>query len=415
MHRLLALLLLLPGAVVAAVLAAPPAEAGAPTHTDVHGFSPEFWGLRSYDCAGTPDDGTTYRLEATPIRTDGSGSLRVETGPDSVGGALYSDTRFLRSLSYPVYGVTGSNPHARWHIEIGDHVLESDPIPITLGDWTTLDLLDVTLHEGDWSGTIDDWTAANGTPDQWTGGILTGGCLGSPQVQIDEPRTKWFIEDLEPSDWSTFTLTLPYGKFPSSFPVYGDSFELVARVRHTDLETGETTPVPDARVELSRRFGQGRWQPLDTLRTDDSGNASYTTRALRSADYRARVSKAGRPTKVAVVDIPAYLDLARPRINGKPCRETTYDDSCGKQHILSNTFTLSGRLAPGGQVVAQIARVDATTNAHRKQRVTVDERGHWSASFHVRDGVRYHWEILGLPTSKRYEPSKGYASFIDVG
>lgn len=277
-------------ALVAAFLAAAtttPALAGPPyKYTSYHHLAPSMWELVSYDCGGADDTGTALRLGRFELRTRGSGSLRV-TSDQSYGGALLrSDRPGLSSLVYPTYAV-GDDPHGIWRVEVGDHVLLSDPVALDTEAWTMAALDGVVLHEGDWSGTASDFQDQFGVAETYTAGLMTGGCLNSGTAYVDtvtRQRDHKIVRDLEPSMWGSIAWSAPDG-----LPLGpGDPIRLRTRVVRESL-TGDTRiGVQAARMELWRQYLHGDWTKVTIEWTDARGLAQVRLPATRSARFQWR-------------------------------------------------------------------------------------------------------------------------------
>jgi len=269
------------GALVAATTA--PSSAGPPYKYDVyHSLRPSLWKLVSYDCAGASDEGTDLKLGTFAIRTRGAGSLRV-TSDASYGGALLrSGRKGLSSLNYPVYATGSDHPTGIWRVEVGGHVLVSDPVNLKADGWSEALIVEINLHEGDWTGTTDDFQAQFGTAESYTAGFLTGGCLGSPTAYVDtvtRQRSHKIVRDLEPSTWASI-----------HWSTAGDGGPIRLRTRLLrESITGQVkTGIPDAHMQLWRRYLHQGWQRVLTRTTDHDGVARARVKTGRTARFQWR-------------------------------------------------------------------------------------------------------------------------------
>jgi len=269
------------GALVAATTA--PSAAGPPyTYTAYHSLRPSLWKLVSYDCAGAADHGTRLKLGRFAILRRGDGSLRV-TSDASYGGALLrSDRKGLSSLNYPVYSTGSDHPTGVWRVEVGDHVLVSDPVNLKADGWSEALIVDIDLHEGDWTGTTDDFQAEFGTAESYTAGFLTGGCLGTPTAYFDtvtRQRVHRIVRDLEPSTWASIRWSTAGD---------GGPIRLRTRLLHESITGQVKAGIPDARMELWRRYLHHEWKRVLTRTTDDDGAARARVKAGRTARFQWR-------------------------------------------------------------------------------------------------------------------------------
>jgi hypothetical protein len=263
-----------------------PAAAGPPFKYDVyHSLAPSGWELVSYDCSGAVDDGSALKLGSFAQHRRGSGSLRVRSDASYGGALLRSDRPGLSSLVYPTYA-TGAAPTGSWRVEVGDHVLVSDPVPLAPGDWSVAAIEGVVLNEGTWSGTTDDFQAEFGVAEKYTAGLMTGGCLGSPTAYVDtvtRQRDHKIVRDLESGLWAR----LDHGA-NSYAPQYGTLFGLRTKLLDEDITGTPRTGVANARMALWRRYLHRGWERVLTRTTDDRGVARAEVRAGPSARYQWR-------------------------------------------------------------------------------------------------------------------------------
>ncbi|CAB4703485.1 MAG: hypothetical protein F2667_05600 [Actinobacteria bacterium] len=271
------------GAGLGATTVAAPASAGESIVAPTHGFDPDEWSIRGYDCAGAPAGTTRLDLRATPLAQDGLGALLVTGTDDSLGGVLRRHVGVaLPSISTTAYAVEGDDPHGVWRVEIGEHTLISDPVPLLARAWGRYYLRGAVLHEGEWSGSIDEFQREYGISEPWTAGLLTGGCVGSPLTWIDRVYDKQsrFSNDLEPSTWVSLVLV--------------DPSRLRARVHRAVLETGEVTTPRGARVRLRQvRTADGQVTRTAYRRTDGRGAVTFPVRDRGRATRQAVWDPAG--------------------------------------------------------------------------------------------------------------------------
>jgi hypothetical protein len=275
---------LVTGTLVAATTA--PATAGPPyKYTSYHDLAPSLWELVSFDCSGTPDDGTALKLAHFDVRSRGFGSLRVKSDASYGGALLRSDRPGLASLVYPTYAL-GDDPHGIWRVEVGDHVLVSDPVALDTGAWTMAAIDGVILHEGDWSGTATDFQDQFGVADTYTAGLMTGGCLNSGTAYVDtvtRQRDHKIVRDLEPSVWASIAWSAPDGT-----PAYGDRLRLRTRLVRENLTGDHVYGIVSAHMELWRRYLHAPWKKVTTVWSDGLGKAEATVVARRSASFQWR-------------------------------------------------------------------------------------------------------------------------------
>lgn len=297
MRRLLTLGLLAP-----LLLVAGPARSEPVYRIPVHGFAPENWSIRSFDCAGESAVGTELTLDRVHGSPEGIGALTVAS-TDAMGGVLKHGYNHLPSYYVHLRPTSGTAPTLAWQVELNGHVLTSDPIALTSDDWKGYGIDDATLREGDWSGTIQQAVHHFGPADDWWAGVLTGGCLGSPSVQIDEIGEPWAFWDFEPSRW----VELDNGRDWGDAVRPGTRFRLDAQVMDTVLDTGVDRPIPNALVNLQRKVGH-HWRLIDSARTRKDGTIVFRQVAPKQdATYRA----VWRDTdgKIAGTD-PAHLEVS---------------------------------------------------------------------------------------------------------
>lgn len=249
-----------------------PAEAGDNTYVVVRAV--DELALIGQTCAGEDADPPETRIGLSRSRVVGHGSLALTTAADAVGGLLVSQPRPLRGVRYWASTPAGGAPQGRWHVEVNDDVLTSDPIDLQAGRWDRYDLADATLTDGDgWTGSIEEYIAEFGKGHRWSVGLLTGGCLGSPEVRLDAIGTRRAQYDFEARVWLT---------------IEAEGGTVSARAWKYDARNNRTEPVSDARVTLLRRGPQdGHFHPAHTARTDDRGRVSLRVNASRETSWRA--------------------------------------------------------------------------------------------------------------------------------
>ena len=421
MRRLAALSL------VAPLLAAPlalggstgPAAAGAPHRTVFHGLPADDWSIRSFDCSGAEAAAPTLALEDTSVRTTGAGSLAVEAGPDAIGGVLLRSSINLERLVYPVHADADADadaaPRAVWRAEVGDHVLTSDPVDLAVGAWTDLRLADATLHEGAWSGTIHDWIDRFGPAGSWTAGVLTGGCLDSDRVHVDDVHGNHYFYDLEPSDWLSVRTGSRHPLPWITETLHAQRFRIPVRAFHADLLSGDPQEVADARIVLERRpRGAQRWGEVARTRTDVDGRAAFTRTAQRSATYRAVWRRHGAKVARAETAAPARLRIGLPRVDGRVCPYAYTDvvswyppgdtdfTLCDPVTARGRTLRVTGTLRPsGGTVWVRLGERDGRDRMHwTRPRLRPGADHRWSTRFRVRPGHSYVLDVADRGTRR---------------
>jgi hypothetical protein len=287
----------------------------------------------------------------------------------SYGGALLRrDRPGLSSLVYPTYAL-GDDPHGIWRVEVGDHVLLSDPVALDTGAWTMAALDGVVLREGEWSGTASDFQDQFGVAETYTAGLMTGGCLDSATAYVDtvtRQRAHKIVRDLEPSVWASIT----WGSPQSGTLTYGDQIRLRTRLVRENLTGDHVYGIVSAHMELWRQYLHRRWEKVTTVRTDGVGKAGATVVAGRSARFQWR-----RTDGTAISDrlvTRTTLELSRVRVVGHPGDEVTLPR--GKRIVVRGWAT------PGvGPVEVELFRFATVTSVFERARP--DGEGRWQVSF----------------------------------
>ncbi|WP_228942952.1 hypothetical protein [Nocardioides sp. Leaf374] len=397
------LLMLVPAALLAPLLAVAghvgPAQGGETFIRPTHGLDPDDWSLRRLDCDLVEADTTRVGLTAGPA-TSGQGSLLVEGTADSLGGVVRHRSGSLPSVSVVVMGAGGGEdapegvaPQGVWWVEAGGVTYTSDPVDLGDGVFERVHLDAAVLHGPDFTGSVRD---VPGNQDDWTAGLLTGGCVRSPTARLDVFfwKKSRFGDDLEPSDW----LRLDHVADVGDPPPVGSRFTLRARALHAGLLTGVVTPVDGARVHFRRVLTDGAVRTTSEQRANARGWVTLRRTADQSATWRARRDRSGgRPDVVSPAhDVYAALALSRPRLDGTPCPGVR---ACEDMTVDGPRVVVSGTLAPPrGRVEVHVTPVDGDPTVHM---VRPGPRQRWRTAFSLPAG-RYHVFVDALSTSPEY-------------
>ncbi len=402
MRRALALLLAVPIIGLAPVLA-PPA-AGETYYHVVRALDDRF-DVAGYTCAGEPAAAPTARIGVSEVHLSGQGSMLVRSARDTVGAPMLVDPRKPGKVAWNAWPFEGADPQATWRVEMNGDVLTSDPIALTPNSWNHLYLPDATLHDGDWSGTIADYIAQFHKGRHWKVGLLTGDCLGSPQVRLDEIGTRQFTYDFEARSWVTLKVVNKDGTQWGTVR-YGEPFRVIARANRWDQEAGHGHPVADARLAFQRRWaGTHRWTTVARERTGRTGRVVLPQLSERAAYWRAVWQRSPQPVPSDEAYQGSDVVYSRPAVNGTPCTPRSEEQpwDCARVTVPAGRVVVSGRAEPGGS-----GRIHLWVYAgDPRQLVTQDEApigadGRWRFAFSTADHDALSVDLDGRQTSKRH-------------
>lgn len=317
------------------------ASAGTPVgYWSVRHLDAEDWSVRSLDCDLAPSPGATLRLERLDDARQGAGALLVTSGTDRVAGVLRRGSGGMSARVEETVRARGSAPTGRWLFESRGHVLTSDPVPLRPNGWTRVELARATLHEGDWTGTLETFQEEFGTR-AWAAGLLTGDCLGSPAVHVDTlTNGRNHKADFEPPLWLDIEVEGPEAETWDTYDrPYGARTPLVGRMIDVD-PAGVEVPQVGKRLELWRRpAGSARWTRVLRATTDDAGEVRTRRRVTEAARYEWR-RPGGELRSTAVLIRPRVAIVARLVGPGVTRRGEEWRVPAGRR------LTLVGRIWP---------------------------------------------------------------------
>jgi hypothetical protein len=382
MRRALALLLTLPLLGLAATLV-PPASAGETFYRVVRELDSRF-DAAGYTCTGEPAAAPTIRIGLSEVHVRGQGSMLVRSGADTTAAPLLVDPAKPSKVSWYAWPTEGADPHGLWRVEMNDDVLTSDPLPLAPRSWNRLWLADATLHSGDWSGTIADYIAEFGKGEHWKVGLLTGDCLGSPEVRLDAIGTRTSTFDFEARTWLTLKVADPSGNRWTLLD-YGDPFQVVVGAHRWDAAADRARSVADARVTFLRRWaGTHRWTPVAHLHTADNGRVALEGVAKRAAYWRAVWHRSPEPVPSPDSYQGSTVVFSLPVVDGRRCQVA--EDApltCARVTVSRGRVVLSGHARPGGSAIVHLRTYPDETMGeplvHKQTRL--DHNGRWRIAF----------------------------------
>lgn len=359
--------------------------------------------VAGFTCTGDPGPAPTARLGVSGIHVEGQGSLLLRSAPGTLAGTMLVDPAKPSRVVWHAWPTSGTDPRGLWRVEMNGDVLTSDPVSLPPGTWTRSGVNDVTLHNGDWSGTIEDYIAAFGKGDHWKVGLLTGDCLDSAEVRLDAigPRTATY--DFEARSWVTLKLA---AATHAVLLEYGDPFQVVVRARRWDTDADRARLVEGARVTFLRRWADGphRWQHVADARTDADGRAVLRQVSHRRAYWRVVWHRSPAPVPSDREYQGSDVAFTAPFVDGRRCRIVDdYPPTCARVTVSRGRVVLSGRARPGGSAVVHLYlyRDESLGEPllHRQDRL--DRHGRWHIAFPTGSRHELFAQLGAKPTSDR--------------
>ena len=400
-------LLLTALALVATAVVVSPARAGDTYYQVVRELDGRF-DVAGYTCTGEPAAAPTTRIGLSDEHVRGQGSMLLRSAADTAAAPMLVDQRKPSKVLWYVWPTGGTDPHGQWRIEMNGDVLTSDPVSLTPRSWNRLWLDDFTLHTGDWSGTISDYVAEFGKGHHWEVGLLTGDCLGSPEVRLDAIGTRLATFDFEARSWVDLKVLDQDGSRWLSVG-YGEPFRVVARASRWDAAADRGQPVAGARVVFERRWaGTHTWKPVAQDRTAATGRAVLEGVSHRAAYWRAvwHRSPEAVPSEEAYQGSDTVWSL--PLANGRRC--TADGDpalACTPVTVPAGRVVLSGRARPGGSAIVHLYLYEGRSMSGLPlldKQVRLGRDGHWRLAFATRDHDRLYARLDTEQTTKRHWP-----------
>lgn len=403
MRRALALLLAVPIVGLAPLLASP--AAGETYYHVVRALDDRF-DVAGFTCTGEPAAAPTARIGVSDVHLGGQGSMLVRSAPDSVGAPMLVDPRKPGKVAWNVWPTEGADPQARWRVEMNGDVLTSDPIALTPRSWNNLYLPDATLHAGDWSGTIADYIAQFHKGQHWRVGLLTGDCLGSPEVRLDEIGTRQFTYDFEARSWVMLKVLNKDGTQWGTVR-YGEPFRVIARANRWDPKAGHGHPVADAHLAFQRRWaGTHRWRTVARERTGDTGRVVLPSVSERAAYWRAVWHRSPQPVPSDMAYQGSDLVYSVPLVNGTPCTPRSEEEqpwSCARMTVPAGRVVLSGHASPGGAGRIHLYVYAGTSRELvSEDEVPIGDNGHWRVAFPTAGHDALTVALYGRQTTKQH-------------
>ena len=403
-------LLLTALALVGTAVVVSPARAGDTYYQEVRELDARF-DVAGYTGTGEPAAAPTTRIGLSDVHLRGQGSMLVRSAAGTVGAPMLVDQRKPSKVLWYAWPTGGTDPLGQWRVEMNGDVLTSDPLPLTPQSWNRLWLDDATLHAGDWSGTISEYIAEFGKGDHWKVGLLTGDCLGSPEVRLDTIGTRLATYDFEARTWVDLEVLNRTGSRWTSIK-YGEPFRVVARANRWDSDADHGRPVEDARLVFLRRWaGTHTWKPVAHARTDTDGRVVLEQVSRRAAYWRAVWHRSPAPVPSEHVDQGSDTVLSLPAVNGQRCTATgDWPSDCARVTVSPGRVVLTGRGSPAGSAVVHLWLYDGRTLGgplllHRQDRLGSD--GRWRIAFSTGTHDELYARLGARPTSKRH-----WASFV---
>ncbi len=403
MRRAMALLLAVPLLGLAPSLLSP-AVAGDTYYNVVRELDSRF-DLAGYTCTGDPSTAPTAHLGLSDVRVKGQGSMLLHSAPDTLAAPMLVDPAKPSKVGWYAWPTEGTDPRGVWRVEMNGDVLTSDPVPLAPGAWSRLWLPDAMLHNGDWSGTIGDYIAAFGKGEHWKVGLLTGGCLDSPEVRLDAIGTRLHTYDFEARSWVWLRVVDAEGSRWRTLD-YGDPFRVIARANRWDSAADQGRPVAGAQVVLLRRWvGTHTWKPIAHRRTDHDGRVVLDQVSTREAYWRAVWHRDPEPVPSDDAWQASNVAFSRPAVNGRPCTMPETDPfACEPVTVGPGRVVLSGRGRPGGSAIVHLYLYtdDSLSELllHRQDRLDAD--GRWRIAFSTGVHDRLFVRLPADSTSRRH-------------
>lgn len=358
--------------------------------------------VAGFTCAGEPSTAPTARIGVSDIHVGGQGSLLLRSAAGTLGGTLLVDPAKPSRVVWHAWPVAGTDPRGVWRVEMNGDVLSSDPVPLAPGTWTRTGVNDLTLHNGDWSGTIDDYIAQFGKGDHWKVGLLTGDCLDSAEVRLDAIGTRTATYDFEARSWLTLRIA---ARADATLLEYGDPFDVVVRANRWDTDADRARRVEGARVTFLRRWADGHtWKHIAAARTGTDGRAVLHQVSHRRAYWRAVWHRSPAPVPSDRVYQGSDVAFSPPYVDGRRCRYVDdYPLTCARVTVSRGRVVLSGRGRPGGSAVVHLYLYRDESFGepllHRQDRL--DRHGRWRIAFPTGSRHELFAQLGAKPTSDR--------------
>ncbi|ABL83194.1 MULTISPECIES: hypothetical protein [unclassified Nocardioides] len=401
MRRALALLLAVP-LLGLATAGAPPAVGGETFYQVVRELDGRF-DAAGFTCAGDPSTAPTARIGVSDIHVDGQGSLLLRSAADTLASTMLVDPAKPSRVVWHAWPTTGTDPRGVWRVEMNGDVLTSDPVALPPGTWTRTGVSGLTLHNGDWSGTIDDYITQFGKGDHWRIGLLTGDCLDSAEVRLDDIGARTATYDFEARSWLTLRLE---ARTDAALLEYGDPFDVIVRANRWDADADRGRRVAGARVTFLRRWADGHgWRQVADARTGAAGRAVLHQTSQRRAYWRVVWHRSPTPVPSDQEYQGSDVAFGAPLVDGRRCRVVDdYPMTCARVTVSRGRVVLSGRGRPGGSAVVHLYLYRDESHGepllHRQDRL--DRHGRWRIAFLTGSRHELFAQLGAKPTSDRH-------------